>query len=80
MEFRIKRISSWYADEKPCEGAFLHHVEKDPGYKDKKFWHIRIESLEELQKLSEKLKELLIIGGQDEDGFPAIEIYDDYRE
>ena len=80
MEFRIRRTSSWFADEKPCEGAFLHRVEKDPGYKDRKVWHIRIESLEELQKLSEKLDEPLIIGGRDEDGFPLIEIYDDYRE
>lgn len=77
MKFRIRRTSSYCANEQPCEGAEL--VKEDD---EKKIWHIEINSLEELLALSDREREQLIVwnGGEFSGEMPQIEIYDDYRE
>lgn len=64
MEFLIERTSGYFNSTKqPTEGA----------YKRGKKWYIKINSLEELIKLSEKEGQIIIEGDY-------LEIYDDYRE
>lgn len=63
MEFLIRRTSSYLNSRQPVEGAYQKDEE----------WYIKINSLEELIKLSEKEGQIII----EED---YLEIYDDYRE
>ena len=81
MKFRIKRTSSFYATEKPCERAYGGNPLKENS--EKKVWYIDINSIEELVAFRLELQEPIIIGDvwEEELGdMPEIEIYDDYRE
>ena len=63
MEFMITRTSFWENSNKPTKKAY----EKDGN------WCIKINSLEELVKLTREEGEIIINGDY-------LEIYDDYRE
>lgn len=55
------------------------YIERDLGIVQR--WGVEINSLEDLLKLKEEVKSNLIIGSSSENEyFPCIEIYDDYRE
>ena len=64
MKYEILRTSDQMGKKQPCEKA----------YKENDIWYIDINSLEELNKLIDEVKEQIIIR------IDAIEIYDDYRE
>lgn len=74
MEFIISRTSrymSWQDDEPPCNGAYR----KNP---NETIWCIKINSLEELISLEERVGCDLVLGWRG--SVPTIEIYDDLRE
>lgn len=74
MEFIISRTSqymSWENEVPPCEGAYHKHPSETT-------WWIKINSLEELLSLKERVGHGLVLGSY---GLATtIEIYDDFRE
>ncbi len=87
MEFSISKTSDQYCFDlgghysknipKPVEKAF--QVQDADG---RYFWHINIESIQNLLDIIEESGWPIIIESNDweDKGFPYIEIYDDYRE
>ena len=71
MEFEIYRTLKRHSEKKPCDNAYLAEI-NEWGYKTHK---VKIESLEDLIALRDKVNEDIIIRLDD-----SIEIYDDYRE
>lgn len=74
MEFIISRTShcmSWENEEPPCDGAYRKHPFSTT-------WYIKINSLEELLSLEERVGYDLILGWYGP--VPTIEIYDGWRE
>lgn len=86
MKFKIFRTSD-FREGKPCEGSEYYEgpVEMHIALLTNKayqvqdtYWHIEINTLEELLKLCRDNGGRIIVDTTDE--MPDIEIYDDYRE
>jgi hypothetical protein len=72
MIYNISRTSDWFAEKRPCDGAYLHKSGKlELGEVNE--WNIAINTLQDLQNLIADVGRVII----DEEN---IEIYDDYRE
>ena len=70
MKFQIYKTSDWYCtDNKPWENAYI----------EGEYWHVDINTLEELMEIRDKYKEEIVIGYDKHFG-NYIEIYDTYRE
>ena len=75
MKFLVYRTSDWkYSSRKPCDEAELYKDYEPLGM----LWTIEIATIDELVKFCDKYGVVVII--PEANPYPAIEIYDDYRE
>lgn len=80
MLFEVTRTSYWI-DQKPCEDCFPIKLKCNSTDTHIDCWGIEINTIEELMKFQDSVKEELILGtSYIDDKTPSIEIYDDYRE
>lgn len=75
MEFNISCVRGSDKNNKPCDGAYL---KPQPDSYDGYAWFIKIDTIEDLLKLSDSLGYSLIVSNTENQ--PNIEIYDSYRE
>ncbi len=67
-------------EKQPCKEAKQITVRSDRNNSDEKIWIVEINTLEELIAFRDRCNEEIIIRKETVDGFPALEIYDSWRE
>ena len=77
MKFLVYRTSDGkYGSRKPCDEVELYKDYEPFGT----LWTVEISAIDELVKFCDKYGVVVIIPKANGDPYPAIEIYDDYRE
>lgn len=71
MDYKIRRVSEYGNEDKPCEEAFYTWKKGDPDWEA--HWSVSIRTLEDLQAFILKYDQIII----NED---SIDIYDDWAE
>lgn len=81
MKFKIYKTSTKYEPSAiaPCKTAEPSISKDENGYKTIK-WFVELKDIKDLIVLIEETGDCVISAKTEDEGFPEIEIYDDYRE
>ncbi len=71
MKFAILRLSNIWG--RPCDSAYIVNSKEVSEFDDLPRWEIKINTIEELSRLSEEVGSIIFDG-------KVIKIYDDYAE